>query len=80
MSDARARDPWPLRALDAVTQGMNVCGTALILGLMLLIGADVAGRNLMGRPVPGVPEMVALSIVAIVFLQVFEHFVRVGGR
>ncbi len=59
-----------LQALDSVTQAMNVCGTALILALMLLIGADVAGRNLFGRPIPGVPEMVALSIVAIVFLQV----------
>lgn len=68
MSDSRSQ--LALRALDAVTQAMNVCGTALILALMLLIGADVAGRNLFGRPVPGVPEMVALSIVAIVFLQV----------
>jgi TRAP-type C4-dicarboxylate transport system permease small subunit len=64
------RDPLPLRALDAVTQAFNVAGSVLILGLMLLIGADVAGRNLLGRPVPGVPEAVSLSIVAIVFLQV----------
>jgi TRAP-type mannitol/chloroaromatic compound transport system permease small subunit len=64
-----SREPLPLRLLDAATQGFNVAGTALILGLMLLIGADVAGRNLAGAPVPGVPEMVSLSIVAIVFLQ-----------
>lgn len=66
----RRPDAFALRALDAVTQGCNVAGSALILGLMLLIGADVAGRNLLGRPVPGVPELVSLSIVAIVFLQV----------
>jgi TRAP-type mannitol/chloroaromatic compound transport system permease small subunit len=36
---------------------------------MLLIGADVAGRVLLGAPLAGVPELVALSIVAIVFLQ-----------
>lgn len=64
------REAFALRALDAVTQGFNVAGSALILGLMLLIGADVAGRNLLGQPVPGVPELVSLSIVAIVFLQV----------
>jgi TRAP-type C4-dicarboxylate transport system permease small subunit len=64
------RDPVALRLLDAATQGFNVAGSLLILGLMLLIGADVAGRNLLGRPVPGVPELVSLSIVAIVFLQV----------
>lgn len=64
------RDPVALRALDGVTQGVNVAGSLLILVLMLLIGADVAGRNLFGQPVPGVPELVSLSIVAIVFLQV----------
>lgn len=52
-----------------LTQGLNLAGSALILALMLLVGADVAGRNLLGQPVPGVPEIVSLSIVAIVFLQ-----------
>ena len=58
-----------LAALDAVTQACNVCGSLLILALMALIVIDVLGRNLAGAPLPGVPEMVALSIVAIVFLQ-----------
>lgn len=62
--------PRLLRWLDAVTMVTNVLGSLLIFGLVLLIGADVAGRNLFGAPVPGVPEMVSLSIVAIVFLQV----------
>lgn len=64
------RGALALRALDALTQAFNVAGSLLILGLMLLIGADVAGRNILGQPVPGVPELVSLSIVAIVFLQV----------
>lgn len=64
------RGALALRVLDAVTQAFNVAGSLLILGLMLLIGADVAGRNILGQPVPGVPELVSLSIVAIVFLQV----------
>jgi TRAP-type mannitol/chloroaromatic compound transport system permease small subunit len=58
-----------LRWLDAVTMAANVAGSLLIFGLVLLIGADVAGRNLFGAPVSGVPEIVSLSIVAIVFLQ-----------
>ena len=58
-----------LAALDAVTQISNVVGSLLILGLVALITADVAGRNLWGAPISGVPEMVSLSIVAIVFLQ-----------
>lgn len=61
--------PRILRWLDAVTMAANVAGSLLIVGLVGLIGADVAGRNLFGAPVSGVPEMVSLSIVAIVFLQ-----------
>lgn len=68
--DARRReDPLPLRLLDAATQGLNVVGSLLIVALMILVGVDVAGRNLAGAPVAGVPELVTLSILAIVFLQ-----------
>lgn len=58
-----------LKALDALTQALNVAGTLLIVALMVLIGADVTGRALFGAPLSGVPEIVTLSIVAIVFLQ-----------
>lgn len=68
-TDAAAGSPLPLRTLDALTWLANICGTALILALMLLIGADVLGRNFFGAPIPGVPELVSLSIVVIVFLQ-----------
>lgn len=64
------RDPLPLRLLDAGTQGLNVLGSALILVLMILFGIDVSGRVLFNAPVSGVPELVTLSIVAIVFLQI----------
>lgn len=56
--------------LDRVTQLFNVAGTVLIVGLMILIGSDVFGRQAFNSPIAGVPEMVSLSIVAIVFLQV----------
>lgn len=58
-----------LRALDVLTQLANVCGTLLILALTGLIGADVFMRNAFNAPLSGVPEVVTLSIVAIVFLQ-----------
>lgn len=64
------QDPILLRALDTATQSLNILGSALILMLMVFVGLDVAGRNLFGNPVSGVPEMVTLSIVAIVFLQI----------
>ena len=63
------RDPALLRILDGCTQAANVAGSCLIVGLVVLIGADVLGRNLFAAPISGVPEMVKLSIVAIVFLQ-----------
>lgn len=59
-----------LRVLNLATQGANILGTLLIVGLVLIICTDVLGRNLFGTPLPGVPEMISLSIVAIVFLQV----------
>ncbi len=69
-AEACRAEPLPLRLLDATTQALNVCGSLLIFALMLLIGADVLGRNLFGTPISGVPELVTLSIVAIVFLQI----------
>lgn len=63
------RDPGLLRWLDGLTQVANICGSLLISGLVVLIGADVFSRNLFNAPVSGVPELVTLSIVAIVFLQ-----------
>lgn len=57
------------RVFSFLVEGLNSAGTLWILLLMLLITADVAGRTLFGQPIAGVPEMVSLSIVGIVFLQ-----------
>jgi TRAP-type C4-dicarboxylate transport system permease small subunit len=48
---------------------LNVIGTVLILAMVLAVNADVGGRNLFNNPIPGVLEFVALSVVAVVFLQ-----------
>ena len=53
---------------------MNAIGTLWIFMLMLLISADVLGRELLGTPIRGVTEIISLSIVAIVFLQLAFHF------
>ncbi len=42
---------------------------------MLLINSDVFGRAVFSSPVRGVPELVSISIVAIVFLQI-THTLR----
>lgn len=62
------------RAVDLVTGGLNVAGTLLILALMVLVNADVIGRGAFSAPISGVPEMVSMSIVAIVFLQIAQTF------
>lgn len=62
------------RATDAITGALNVTGTLLIVLVMLLVNTDVIGRGVFGAPVSGVPEIVSMSIVAIVFLQVAQAF------
>lgn len=57
---------------------MNAVGTIGVLGLMVLINADIAGRAVLNAPITGVPEMVAYSIVGIVFLQL-AHTLRSGA-
>jgi TRAP-type mannitol/chloroaromatic compound transport system permease small subunit len=67
VSDAY-NSPLPF-GLHRLVSGMNALGTVWILALMVLINLDVFGRNLLGVPVRGVTELVSLSIVGIVFLQ-----------
>lgn len=62
--------------IDRITMLLNVVGTLLILALMVLICSDVIARGLFSSPISGVPELVSLSIVAIVFLQAPEAFRR----
>lgn len=60
-----------------ITAGLNAIGTAMIFGLLVLLNADIVGRAAFNSPIAGVPELVALSFVAIVFLQL-PHAVRLG--
>jgi len=51
---------------------LNALGTMLIMAMMVLICSDVIGRNLFSKSLPGVIELVELSIVSIVFLQIAD--------
>lgn len=64
-------EPLPF-GLHRLTQGLNALGSLMILGLMLLINADIIGRTGFNAPVRGVTELVSLSIVGIVFLQLAD--------
>lgn len=63
--------PLPL-GMHHVLGAMNALGTLWVLALMALINLDVFGRNLLSMPVRGVTELVSLSIVGIVFLQLAD--------
>jgi TRAP-type C4-dicarboxylate transport system permease small subunit len=62
--------PRPRRAFAGLLAALNAIGTVWIFVLMLVINVDVVGRTLFTAPLPGVPELVRLSIVGIVFLQI----------
>jgi len=66
-----------LLAYTKVLLVLNSAGTVWIFLLMLIIVTDVIGRTLFSQPLPGVPELVSLSIVGIVFLQI-AHALRSG--
>ena len=53
----------------SVVDGMNAMGSIVILAVMAMMCSDVLIRNLAGRPLDGVAELAAASIVVIVFLQ-----------
>lgn len=57
------------RLLGLLTSGGSAIGTVWIVGLMVLINADILGRVLFNAPLTGTPELVTLSIIGIVFLQ-----------
>ncbi len=57
------------RAFSKFVAGLNSAGSALILAIVVMINLDVFSRFLFNNPIDGVTELVELSIVAIVFLQ-----------
>ena len=65
------------RAFSAFVAGLNNVGTGLICAIVVMINLDVISRFLFNAPIDGVTELVELSIVAIVFLQLPDA-VRAG--
>jgi TRAP-type mannitol/chloroaromatic compound transport system permease small subunit len=60
------------RVLAAASGGAAALGSLLVLALVVLVDADILGRELFAAPVRGVSELLALAIVAILFLQLPE--------
>jgi TRAP-type mannitol/chloroaromatic compound transport system permease small subunit len=58
-----------LRGFDRLMLALSSVGTLWIFVLMLVINIDVVGRTVFNHPLPGVPELVSLSVVGIIFIQ-----------
>jgi TRAP-type mannitol/chloroaromatic compound transport system permease small subunit len=57
------------RGFDLLIAATNAVGTIWIFVIMVLLNTDVFMRFLFNAPVRGVPLIISLSIIAIVFLQ-----------
>jgi TRAP-type mannitol/chloroaromatic compound transport system permease small subunit len=68
----------PASPFGRVVGGLNALGTVWIMILMVLINADIIGRAVLSKPIAGVPEIAAYSIVGIVFLQL-AHTLQIGS-
>jgi TRAP-type C4-dicarboxylate transport system permease small subunit len=55
---------------------LNAAGVVWVFALMFLICADITARTLLDDPIAGVTEMVSLSLVACVFLQLGHAVLR----
>lgn len=86
MNDLPPRDGRPAEAtpsagrlvpFEMLLSVLNSIGTLWIFALMVVISLDVIGRTAFNSPLPGVLELVRLSIVGIVFIQL-GHTLRAG--
>ena len=66
----------PLRIFVTLVGGMNAAGSCWIVVLMLLINVEAIGRSAFNKPIIGVIEMIEISVIGIVFLQLADSLRR----
>jgi TRAP-type mannitol/chloroaromatic compound transport system permease small subunit len=59
----------PTHPLQGIARALAAIGTVWIFLMMMMVVADVVGRNFLDRPLTGVAEFAARSVASIVFLQ-----------
>jgi TRAP-type C4-dicarboxylate transport system permease small subunit len=59
---------WP----DYISTGMHGLAASMMFIMVFLATGDVVGRALFNRPIPGVPEIIKVSLVFICFLLLPE--------
>ena len=62
-------------SFGGLVEMLNSLGTGWIFVLLILINTDIIGRTVFNNPVRGVAEIVGMTIVACVFLQL-AHAIR----
>jgi TRAP-type C4-dicarboxylate transport system permease small subunit len=73
-------NPLPtLRLFHRVISFLNMLGAVWVVLVMLLITVDVAGRAFFNAPLFGVPEIVKISVVGLVWCMM-PHTLRIGAH
>ena len=72
-----SRSNTPRGAFDRLIVGMNALGSVWILLLVLMVTSDALLRSFFSRPIAGVTELIQVSILGIVFLQLADA-IRTG--
>ncbi len=67
------------RLFGGLLASLNTFASLWIVFLVGIITVDVIGRTAFNVPLPGVPEITRLSLVAVFWLQV-AHTLRTGGH
>lgn len=70
---------WTLRLFYWFLAALNLAGAVWVVLIMLLITADVGGRALFNAPLAGVPEIVKISVVALVWCMM-PHTLKIGAH
>ena len=66
--------PKWFRGILKFSAGSNIIGTIWIFVIMFVMTGDVFGRLLFNSPIAGTPEIVRVSLVGILFLQLADTF------
>ena len=68
-----------IKLLHGLMASLNVIGAIWVFLIMLLITVDVVGRAFFNSPLFGVPEIVKISVVGLVWCQM-AHTLRIGAH
>ena len=69
---------WFDRLLGAAIVASNCLGSAWIFVVMLAIVADITARKLLNAPISGITELVTMSVVALLYMQI-AYTLRAGA-